>query len=314
MWWLWGALGISSFGAGQVELKQAGDDHVSIEIDGQPFSTLYTARSEMKPFLAPLRTASGIVVTRQWPMETIPGESRDHPHHRGLFIGYGDVSGINFWENDPASKPSAENPQTKGKLLVQKIQISQPGTIVASIDWNAPGQGTVIEEQRTLTFYAKPAGVRMFDVDTTLTAKQDARFGDTKEGFFAIRVADSMAGKNGGVMRNSNGAEGEKSVWGQRADWVDYSGTVAGQKVGILIFDNPGNYNHPTRWHSRDYGLFAANPFGVKEFDPKSGDAGGYDLKTGEHLRFRYRVIIHTGDMPAEKIAAWYSEYAKNGH
>src|SRR5947209_20494569 len=94
-----GALGMNGFAAGQVELKQAGDDHVSIDIDGQPFSTLYIARSEMKPFLAPLRTSTGIIVTRRWPMETISGESRDHPHHRGLFIGYGEVSGAKFWEN-----------------------------------------------------------------------------------------------------------------------------------------------------------------------------------------------------------------------
>jgi hypothetical protein len=309
-----GIFGMSDFAEGQVELKQAGSDQVSIEIDGQPFSTFYIGHSQAKPFLAPLRTSSSVIVTRRWPMETIPGESRDHPHHRGLFIGYGDINGINFWENDPASKPSPENPQVKGKLLVQKVQISRPGTIVATIDWNAPDGATVLGEQWTLTFYAKPADVRMLDVETVLTAKQEARFGDTKEGFFAIRVEDSMAGKNGGVLRSSNGATGEKNVWGKRADWVDYSGTVDGQKVGILVFDNPGNYNHPPRWHARDYGLFAVNPFGVKEFDPESKDTGGYDLKAGDHLRFRYRVIVHSGDVPPDKAAEWYSDYVKSSH
>ncbi|MDQ2947020.1 MAG: PmoA family protein, partial [Acidobacteriota bacterium] len=74
----------------------------------------------------------------------------------------------------------------------------------------------------------------------------------------------------------------------------------------------PGNYNHPTRWHSRAYGLFAANPFGLKDFDPKSAEAGGKSLASGESLRFRYRVIIHPGDVPMKKVADWYAGYRKS--
>ena len=35
-------------------------------------------------------------------MEVVEGESRDHLHHRGLWITYKDVNGVNFWENDPS--------------------------------------------------------------------------------------------------------------------------------------------------------------------------------------------------------------------
>jgi hypothetical protein len=137
------------------------------------------------------------------------------------------------------------------------------------------------------------------------------KFEDTKEGFFAIRVADSMAEKNGGIMTNSEGAQTEKNVWGKRAEWVDYDGSVDNAKVGIVVFDNPGNYNHPPRWHSRAYGLFAVNPFGLKDFDRASSEAGGKSLATGESLRFRYRVIIHPGDVPMKKVADWYADYTK---
>jgi methane monooxygenase PmoA-like len=66
-------------------------------------------------------------------------------------------------------------------------------------------------------------------------------------------------------MVNSEGSVGEKSVWGKRADWVDFYGTIAGEDVGIANFDNPNNLRHPTYWHARHYGLLAANPFGLKE-------------------------------------------------
>ena len=57
-----------------------------------------------------------------------------------------------------------------------------------------------------------------------------------------------------------------KPIWGKRADWVDYYGNVAGEIVGIAIFDHPKNLRHPTYWHARSYGLLAANPFGLREF------------------------------------------------
>jgi hypothetical protein len=298
----------------QVELRNVDNDHIAITINGKPFSDFYIGAAYPKPFLAPLRSATGLVVTRRFPMEIVEGETKDHPHHRGLFVGYGDVSGVNFWENEPNSKPSAGNPTIKGPVTLKKLDGLKPGnksgSIAATFDWSAPGRGVMLEERRVMTFYAEPE-FRTLDVDITFTAKTPIQFGDTKEGFFAIRLADSMIGKNGGIMTNSEDAQTEKNVWGKRADWVDYDGTVDGQKVGVLIFDHPRNPNHPPRWHSRDYGLFAVNPFGLKEFDPSATTPGGRSLAAGESLHFAYRVLIHPGDVPKKKIADLYSIYSK---
>lgn len=298
---------------GQVDLKAVNNDYISVTINGEPFANFYIGKIYPKPFLAPLRSAAGLIVTRRYPLENVEGESRDHPHHRGLFVGFGDVNGINFWENEPDSKVSPENPAIKGTLVLKNLDDiksgKKSGTISAVFDWRGP-DGIVLEEKRVTTFYAD-RDVRSFDVDETLTAKTKVRFGDTKEGFFAIRLADSMAGKNGGIMTNSEGAQTETNVWGKRADWVDYDGTVDGQKVGVVIFDHPKNPNHPPRWHARDYGLFAVNPFGLKEFDKKSAEQGGLVLPAGDSLYFRYRVVIHPGDYPKQKIADLYSEYVK---
>jgi Methane oxygenase PmoA len=300
--------------AAQVEFKNVDGDHISVTINGEPFTDFHIGKAYPKPFLAPLRTANGLIVTRRFPQELVQDESRDHPHHRGLWIGYGDVNGVNFWENEPASKTSPENPALKGLLTLKSLGELKPGkksgTLQAVFDWAAPGQGTLLEEDRTMTFYADRE-VRTFDVDVTFTAKAPLKFADTKEGFFAIRLADSMAGKNGGLMTNSEGAQTEKKVWGKKADWVDYDGTVDGQKVGIVIFNNPKNSAQPPRWHARDYGLFAVNPFGLKEFDPQADSAGGRELKAGDTMRFRYRVIIHPGDFPKKKIEDLYQDYVK---
>jgi Methane oxygenase PmoA len=300
---------------GQVEFQAHGTDHISIRIQGQAFSEFYIGPAYPKPFLAPLRAASGLVVTRRYPMESVEGESRDHPHHRGLFIGYGNVNGINFWENElDVPNTDAETPKEQGRMVLKALGGvnggRKSGSLEATFEWRKPDGTVLMEERRLMTFYAE-AETRTVDVDATFTAKTDVQFGDTKEGFFAIRIADSMAGKNGGLMTNSEGVQTERNVWGKRADWVDYDGTVDGQKVGIVVFDHPANYSHPPRWHVRDYGLFAINPFGLKDFEPKAAGAGGYKLAAGRAMRFRYRVIVHPGDTPEKNIADWYSEYAK---
>ena len=292
----------------QVVFQPEGD-HIAILIHGQAFTGFYTGLAYPKPFLAPLRTADGIIVTRKFPMETVAGESRDHPHHRGLFIGFHDINGVNFWENE-----FDYTTKNRGKILLRHLDDAKAGkksgAITATFAWVDTHGVPMIEEHRTMVFSGDKE-TRTVDVDITLLAKLDAHFADDKDGFFAIRVADSMTGKNGGTITNSAGATTEKNVWGKRADWVDYEGTVNGAKVGITIFDNPANYNHPPRWHVRGYGLFAVNPFMVKDPEPASKEKGGYDLAAGKALRFRYRVIIHSGDIKSSKLADWYSSYKK---
>lgn len=69
-----------------------------IRIDGKPFTTLHRGEDAAKPFLAPLYSASGKIVTRRFPMEQLQGKSRDHLHHRGLWFSYHVVNGTRFWE------------------------------------------------------------------------------------------------------------------------------------------------------------------------------------------------------------------------
>ena len=136
------------------------------------------------------------------------------------------------------------------------------------------------------------------------------KFGDTKEGTFAVRLTTALEERRTGRMVNAEGASGEKSVWGKRSAWVDYAGELEGEKLGIAFLDHPANPRHPTWWHSRAYGLFAANPFGQHDFENDKTKDGSLSLAAGESVRFRYRVIIHPGDAAAAGIAGQFSKYA----
>jgi hypothetical protein len=297
----WGALG-------QVEIKP-GPDKVSVSIDGKPFTDFYIGSEVTKPFLHPLRAASGTIVTRVWPMEEKAGEAKDHVHHRGLWFTHGDVNGVDFWANDPSQK----SPK-KGRIVLEKLGKTKSGkksgVVEATFAWQDPGGKTLLREERAMTFYSDPK-LRIIDFDIKLTAVEKVRFGDTKEGVFAIRLTAPLDGKHSGKMVSAEGNVGEKAVWGKRSPWVDYSGQVDGETLGVAIFDHPGNPKHPTYWHSRDYGLFAANIFGEHDFYGDKSRDGGMDLEPGKSLRFRYRVVIHPGDTAAADISRLYKEWTK---
>jgi len=141
----------------------------------------------------------------------------------------------------------------------------------------------------------------------------DVTFADDKDGLFGVRVPDSMRvdAKQGGTFVNSRGGVDEKDAWGKTADWIDYHGPVDGETLGIAILNHPSSYGYPTHWHTRNYGLFAANPFGLHEFEPQAGVDGSHTIKAGDSLVFRYRVIFHKGDEKQGRIAEAWEKYSK---
>lgn len=291
---------------------------IDILVDGKPFSTLFFGPDAPKPYMHPLRSASGKVVTRGYPMLNIAGEPKDHPHHRGLWFTHGAVNGIDFWGNEPSQGAN------KGRVVLQKVVQVQggdkSGTMTLVFDWKTPDGKTLLTETRTTTIYSDPR-LRILDFDIALKAgAEKVVFGDTKEGAFAIRLAAPLNEPTGkerpgiatptGKMISAEGKEGEKNIWGKRSPWVDYCGTIDGEKLGIAIFDHPSNPKHPTYWHSRSYGLFAANIFGEHDYYNDKSRNGSVAVEPGGTLRFRYRVVIHPGDTSEAGIAALYKKYA----
>jgi hypothetical protein len=294
-----------------------GEGRYSVEIDGKPFTDFFFGPDAPKPYLHPLRAASGTVVTRGYPMQQdVPGEAKDHPHQRGLWFTHGDVNGFDYWANEPTQK----SPR-KGAIVTRKIGSESgkdKGTISGTFDWLDPSGKPLLTETRRMTFHSHPT-LRIIDLDISLKAlDQPVVFGDTKEGTFAIRLAAGLEEptkrsipepKRTGKMVSAEGGAGEAAVWGKRSPWVDYSGELNGEKVGVAIFDHPSNPKHPTYWHSRSYGLFAANIFGERDFYNDKNRDGSVTVKPGDTIRFRYRVVIHPGDTRSAGIAGLYREY-----
>jgi len=315
------ALALAASAGAQVRIARHGSERISVEVDGKPFTDFYVGSETAKPYLHPLRSASGKIVTRRYPMENIPGENHDHPHHRGLWFTHGSVNGYDFWGNEASQQGAGKG---KGKVVLKSVDKlaggAKSGLVETTFAWQDPSGRTLLTEARKMVFYSNP-DMRVIDFDILLRPEEKVSFGDTKEGTFAIRLAAELEEeqpkkipepKRTGKMVNAQGAEGEKQVWGKRSEWVDYFGSVEGEKLGIAILDHPRNPRHPTYWHSRAYGLFAANPFGVHDFERDASKNGEMLMEPGRPVTFRYRVVIHAGDYRTANVAALYKAYASN--
>jgi len=284
-------------------------------VGSHPFTTYYYGAASAKPYLFPLRSAQGTAVTRSFPMESIPGEDHDEPHQRAMYFGHGDINGYDFWGEAEFARWSRHPKSVFGRTVFRELDAMHGGTdsgaLQAEFDLVRSDGKTIAAETQAYTFSGDER-VRIIDCEFTIRANHGpVRLGDTKEGTFAIRLVKALEPPRG-HMANSEGATGEKAIWGRRADWVDYYGNVAGESVGVAVFDNPENFRHPTYWHARRYGLLAANPFGLREFLHDRRQDGSYVIPADGSLTLRYRVFIHHGDIREADVAGAYERYALN--
>lgn len=274
-----------------------------------------------KPYLYPLALPGGPILTRGWPMvKGLPNESTDHVHQKSAWFCHGDVvaegvqlkqrvkgvEGVDFWSEVPGH----------GKIVC--VEMGQPVvhgadhvSVLTKNHWRTADGQTILHETRTLRLLLLD-GAALWVIETDLHASVcPITFADTKEGALGIRVNDQLSAKaTRGVLSNSLGKRSEKEVWGQAADWCDYSGQVDGKACGISVFDDPANRPRAV-WHAREYGLVAANPFGRNKsgFPATKGRNDVVRLAKGEHLKLRYGIYIHPGDVDTGKVADAYKRF-----
>ena len=293
---------------------------VEVWIDDDMFTAYIYPEKLKKPVLYPIKTASGKVITRGFPLDPVPGERIDHPHHTGHWMNYGDVNGLDFWNNSNALPE--EDSLLYGSIFHKEVRSIQGGDDSGMLDvvneWKTH-DGVVLLEEYTRFIFSDRSSSRIIDRITTLQAlNQEVSFKDNKEGMFAVRVARAMelpsekpdifmdahghptetkvldnSGVNGNYL-SSEGIEGE-DAWGTRARWMELYSTMEGEKVALVIFDHPDNVGYPTYWHARGYGLFAANPLGQKPLSDGK-DELNFALPAGSSVAFKYRIIIESRD------------------
>jgi hypothetical protein len=328
---------VSSTGGGEPMVQVTVNEsarRVDVTVDGRPFTSYLFPTNLEKPVLYPLLTESGKAVTRGFPLEPKPNERVDHPHHIGLWFNYGDVNGLDFWNNS-SDIPAAQKPKM-GTIVHRQIRDADSGrgegSLEVSMDW-VDHTGKVLLREDTRFVFHGGRGLRGVDRITTLTAVNGpVSLTDNKEGVLGLRVARTLEapatqaemftdasgrrttvavlsneGVNGKYF-SSEGIEGD-AVWGTRGRWNALSGAVEGEPVTIAMLDHPSNVGFPTYWHARGYGLFAANPLGQAALS-NGKEKLDFKLAAGQSTTFRHRVLILSGSADPQRIEQLYKDWA----
>jgi len=315
----------------KVTPKEA-EQRVDIEIDGKPF-TSYVWGGVQRPCLFPIYSPKQNLITRGYPLSPRPNERTDFSNQSGLWMAFGNVNGIDFWNN--AQNPGLGEKRPYGSIRHKSIKKATSGKAIGQLEveseWVGP-KGDVILTQTTLYQFEGAGADRTITVTTTLTGKQDAVFMDDRDGFVGLRLARELEhkykegaqltgadGKPQTALSNGGTPTGEyinsesiklDSIFGKRAEWVLLNGQIGSEPLTVAFLDFPKNLGHPAYWNARGTGLFAVNPLGQAIYSRGVEDLN-MRIPKGESLIFKHRLRIQSGrqltEADCEKLFTQFS-------
>lgn len=291
------ALSADEAAMSQVSVQRSANS-VSFAVNGQDIAEYFYADDViLRPYFKNLRTVTGKQVTRNSPLQ--PGDADDHPTmHPGLWLAFGDISGADFWRNKGIVKHEGFLKEPQGGL--------GQGSIVVRNSFQAGGQ-TICSEVCSVTISVRPTSYLLDWSSEFQSTGSECTFGDQEEMGLGIRVATGLTVSQGGAITDSAGRKNGKEVWGQQANWCQYSGVDAGRQIGVVLFPHPQNFRR-SWFHARDYGLLVANPFGQNAFTkaPKSQ----VTIRQGEVLHLRFGVLVYeTANDAPWNVETSYQEF-----
>jgi hypothetical protein len=270
-------------------VAQKFNSKIDILINKNLFTSYILSEDEKYPFFFPVNGPSNASVTSM--------RNANYPHHSSLFFGCDRVNGGNYWQEG----------LERGQIISIRADIIESGNDKVIIEneciWRRPNASAPIKDIRKITITAPSKEVYQIDFDVTLEMLMDVIIEKTNHSLFSGRMDADLAVINGGTMINSNGEKGEKETFGKKAAWIDFYGKRGDKQEGMAIMQHPSNEWYPAPWFTRDYGFFSPTPMYWPQNDKET------NLKKGQTIKLKYRVLVHSGDISTAKIAEQFEKY-----
>jgi hypothetical protein len=279
---------VFSFGA-KITAEKTGSK-INVTIDGRFFTSYIFSEDEKYPFFFPVNgPSSGGSVTSM--------RNAEYPHHSSLFFGCDMVNGGNYWQEG----------LERGRIISVNARIEKQGGDSAIITdeciWSRPGALSPVKDTRRYIITSPSPQVYQIDIDIIMEMLLDVNIAKTNHSLFSARLAPDLSVKSGGTMINAEGLTGEKDTFGKRSAWIDYYGKRGSITEGLAILEHPSNPFYPSPWFTRDYGFMSPTPMYWPENET------GFYFRSGTTLRFRYRVLVHSGNHVEAGIAGAFDKY-----
>ena len=258
-----------------LSIERRAREQVTVLIGGKEVAVHHSGDALDKSYIHPFWTPDGRIITYDAPA--------DHVHHRGLSIGWPDVSGVDFWAE--VWSPKGRRGRIATRKLTTDVLPAGEARIQEFNDWQTQDGDTLLREERTWTFLPPRGNLQLADVEMNLTAvAEQVVFGSDLE---KPREYHGLTLRMGPFEQprffNSAGDVGDEQCHGKPAKWCALSGIQAGRPVTAAILDHPSNDSHPTQFFVLGRGMqfISSSPNFAK---PRV-------LKSGETWRLRYRVV-----------------------
>lgn len=258
----------------------------SVSKDWFPLAS-YVMDPKFRPYLHPVRDPAGrVVLTDDRPA--------DHPWQHGIFTGFHQVNGFNYWKED-------QGRQRFVKLLDLK-EAPERVDWRALVEWVDPAGKVVVEEENGITIHApESTDAYIIDFELLLRAKNErVNFGKFFVGGLAVRMPWDQ-GNPRQTHLNSNGLRG-RDCEQKRAEWCNVERPFGGQWFGVAVFDHPKNANHPPAWRVDEQGLI----------NPNVSSIADWSIPPAEERKFRYRLLVYRGSQAADSLAKRFDIFRAN--
>jgi len=240
---------------------------------------------KLRPYLHPLRDATGSATLTE-------DKPADHVWQHGIFTGFHQVNGFNYWKED-------EGQQHFVKLLDVKESPQ-------SVSWRAlvnlvdPTDTVVLEEEDAITIHAPESpDAYLIDFELLLRAKgKDVTFGKYFVGGLSARMPwDKVNPRQ--THLNSNG-DRNRQCEQKRAEWCNVERPFGEDIYGIAIFDHPSNSPHPPGWRADEQGLI----------NPNVSALSAWSIPAGKEQVFRYQLLVYRNTATREQLQARSQNFA----
>ncbi len=278
------------------------EDRLRITHSGQSVADfVFRDDKILRPYFANASVPGGGKVTRNHP--PVAGQdATDHDTmHPGLWLAFGDISGVDFWRN----KGRIDHVRFTEPPAVKNERLSFATECCLRTTDGKP----VCSLTNRITLAARTGGWLLVWDATFRSDDGEFTFGDQEEMGFGACVATALTERNGGEILNAHCVKTAKATWGQSAAWCDYSGVVDGRRLGIMLIPGPASFR-PSWWHNRDHGVFVANPFGREAMTP--GGKSAVTVKRGEPFRLRFGAWLHSAQSGLDvELPAAYRDFLR---
>lgn len=285
-------------------------DRITVHVNGEEFTSYLFSHEHKYPFFYPvIGPESGRTVTT-WDQEP-------YPHHSSVYVSLDwviseDVERGNYWQPRDELETGqvfSRNPrimEDDGKKVV----------IQDNTEWIVPAIGTQhFNETRNATIWAPSPTVRIMDFELYFDVLEDLMIRPTGHSFFSARMRPELAvgcmdhgpewaNLGTGIIVDSQGNVDEEETRETTSEWAAYYGDNNGVTEGLAIIQHPDNSYYPGQWVTRDYGFISPSSFTFND-EP-------VEMKAGQQLSFKYRVVVFSGDHEEADIEGWYQDFVAN--